>query len=140
MSCLLLVVVIAGWPGGGAGQQGPSQVVPQAVLDGAEAATRILSGEVMKGNFGYSMEKMYPRWKKRAAKRLGGEDKLAQRLLELPQQMRKNGITMLKFEVLKPKAGHEVVLRRGEDGAGKPIHVYLEWLVFVPTREPPVER
>lgn len=112
----------------------PSEKTRKLVLSGAELATKKLGGEVMKGNFVYSIDKMYPRWKKRAAVRLGGEEKLRAKLLQVPEEMRKNGISMLKFEVSKPSVIHEVFLGRGEDKTGKPFQVYREWLVFVPTR------
>ena len=109
--------------------------VPQAVLDQAETATRNLGQQVVRGNYAFALQRMYPRWKKRAAKKLqGGEAELERRLDEIPRQMARQGITMLKYEVKKPVVGHEVVLLRGEDKAGRPIQMFLEWLVFVPTR------
>ena len=109
--------------------------VPQTVLDQAEAATRDLGKQVILGNHAVALERMYPRWKKRAAKKLrGGKAELAQRLEEIPRQMARQGITMLRYEVKKPVTAHEVVLLRGEDKAGRPIQMFLEWLVFVPTR------
>lgn len=134
LSALLGLGMLAGWSGEAKAQATPAKGVPQQVLDGAEAAAKILGQQVLKGNFSFSIQRMYPRWKRRAAMRVGGEDKLAQRLMDIPEQMRKKGITMLSFEALKPKTGHEVFLGRGQDEAGKPIQMYLEWLVFVPTR------
>lgn len=111
-----------------------SRPVPKEVLEGASAATKVLGQEVLKGNFSYSIQRMYPRWRKRAAKRIGGDDKLERKLMAIPEQMRKNGIKLLKFEVGEPTAGHEVFLLRGQDDDGNPVQAYLEWLVFVPTR------
>ena len=52
--------------------------VPQSVLDQAEAATRAMGQQVLQGNFRVALERMYPRWKKRAAKKLqGGQVELA---------------------------------------------------------------
>ena len=109
--------------------------VPQAVLDQAETATRNLGQQVVRGTHAFALPRKNPRWKKRAAKKLqGGEAELERRLDEIPRQMARQGITMLKYEVKKPVVGHEVVLLRGEDKAGRPIQMFLEWLVFVPTR------
>ncbi len=109
--------------------------VPQSVLDQAEAATRAMGQQVLQGNFRVALDRMYPRWKKRAAKKLqGGQDELAKRLAEIPREMARQGISMLKYEVQKPTSAHEVVLLRGVDKGGRPIKMYLEWLVFVPTR------
>jgi len=136
----------------GGSHRGHGQTVPQSVLDQAEAATKILGQQVLKGNYSFSFERMYSRCKKRAAIRLVskdrslrgkseeekeriGEAKLVKKLTEIPSQMRKNGITMLKFEVFRPSSGHEVFLGRGQnEKTGKAIQMYLEWLVFVPTR------
>mgnify|MGYP004360290673 CR=1 FL=1 len=114
--------------------QGASKV-PQSVLDQAEAATRTMGQQVLQGNFRVALDRMYPRWKKRAAKKLqGGQAELAKRLAEIPKEMARQGISMLNYEVQKPTSAHEVVLLRGEDKEGRPIRMYLEWLVFVPTR------
>lgn len=113
---------------------GPNERDRKLILTSAEVATKKLGQQVLKGNFIYSIDNMYPRWKARAAVRSGGEEKLRAKLLKVPEEMRKNGITMLKFDVGKPKALHEVFLGRGQDKDGKPIQAYLEWLVFVPTR------
>ena len=70
--------------------------VPQAVLDQAETATRNLGQQVVRGNHAFALQRMYPRWKKRAAKKLqGGEAELERRLDEIPRQMARQGITML---------------------------------------------
>ena len=145
-SLLVLVALLGG------SHRGHGQTVPQSVLDQAEAATKILGQQVLEGNFSFSFQRMYSRCKKRAAIRLAskdpslrgkseeekervGEAKLVKKLTGIPAQMQKNGITMLKFEVLKPSGGHEVFLGRGlNEKTGKPIQMYLEWLVFVPTR------
>ncbi len=109
--------------------------IPQLVLDKAELATRAMGQQVLEGNFRVALDRMYPRWKKRAAKKLaGGEGELARRLAEIPKEMTRQGISMLKYEVQKPTSAHEVVLLRGEDRQGKAVQMYLEWLVFVPTR------
>ena len=55
-------------------------------------------------------------------------------MTDLPKVMQQQGITMLKYDVLKPKIGHEVFKGRGVDKNGLPIEIFLEWLVFVPTR------
>ena len=134
---VLLSVLIAAFVVGDfrqAAAQGDGRV-PQSVLDQAEVATRAMGQQVLQGNFRITLERMYPRWKKRAAKKLqGGQVELARRLAEIPKEMARQGISMLNYEVRKPTRAHEVVLLRGEDKEGQPINMYLEWLVFVPTR------
>lgn len=130
---LLLFLIVAST--GGAISIAEAGKVPQSVLDKAELATRAMGQQVLEGNFGVALDRMYPRWKKRAAKKLpGGEAELARRLAEIPKEMARQGISMLKYEVQKPTSAHEVVLLRGEDRQGKAVQMYLEWLVFVPTR------
>jgi len=130
----LLVVALVGGETRQAAAQRAGRV-PQSVLDQAEAATRAMGQQVLQGNFRVALDRMYPRWKKRAAKKLqGGQVELARRLAEIPKEMARQGISMLKYEVRKPTSAHEVVLLRGEDKEGRPINMYLEWLVFVPTR------
>ena len=130
---VLVVFFAVGWslPGSAQVKRG----APQSVLNQAEEATRALAEQVLRGNHAAALQRMYPRWKKRAAKKLkGGEEELARRLADIPKQMARNGITMLSYEVKKPVTAHEVVLLRGQDKAGRPIQMFLEWLVFVPTR------
>ncbi len=131
---MLLIVALLGSEGVSAEQKQAGKV-PKEVLNQAVAATRAMGQEVLKGDYSVALNRMYPRWKKRAAKRLvGGQAELARRLGEMPAKMAKQGISMLKYEVGEPTGAHEVVLLRGQDGNGKEINMYLEWLVFVPTR------
>lgn len=95
--------------------------VPPDVLRAAAAATQRLGDEVVKGNFSYTIQKMHPRWKKRAAMRSGGMENLVEKLAQLPREMAKHGISMMSFKADPPKSAFEV------DAFG-------EWVVFVPTR------
>lgn len=131
---MLLIVALLG-RGGASGEPEQAGKVPKEVLHQAVAATRAMGKEVLKGDYGVASDRMYPRWKKRVAKRLvGGQAELVRRLAEIPAKMAKEGISMLKYEVGEPTGAHEVVLLRGKDGKGKDLNMYLEWLVFVPTR------
>lgn len=135
----LLVGLCDAQPGpstGGGAAEPEVRRVPAEVLDGAEAATRILGEQVMKGNFSFSIQRMYPRWRKRAALREGGDDKLTRKLMKVPEVMREQGISLLSFEVGEARSGHEVFKLRGRDErTGEEVEGFLEWLVFVPTRK-----
>jgi hypothetical protein len=135
---LLIAALVAGFPGGlrcGAAPE-PAGEVPAEVLRGAEAATKILGAQVLKGNLSYSIQRMYPRWRKRAAVREGGDAALEKKLMDVFAQARKQGTDLLAFEVGEAVSGHEVHLGRGTDEkTGKDVERYLEWLVFVPTRK-----
>ena len=123
---LLMLLIVALLGGGGVSAKPENtEKVPKEVLDQAVAATRVMGQQVL----------MYPRWKNRAAKRLaGGQAELARRLADIPAKMASQGISMLKYEVGEPTGAHEVVLLRGKDRSGNDVNMYLEWLVFVPTR------
>jgi len=124
LACLVV------WSQAAHGQQPESEAALRA---GAVAATKILGNEVVKGNFSYTIQRMYPRWKKKVAADVGGMDKLVEFLSQVPKQMKQNGITILSFEPGVPKKVFEVqgAIIQTRDGQKKTI--YTEWLVFVPT-------
>jgi len=106
---------------------------PPEVLESAAEATKALAAQVMEGNYAYSIEKMYPRWKARAAKREGGMKELLERLAKAPAEMQRKGITLLDLEVGQPAAGHEVRAALIGDAGGGQRRILTEWLVLVPT-------
>ena len=106
---------------------------PEALKAEAVAATRQLGLEVMRGNYSYTIQRMYPRWKVQAAKRIGGMDKLVKLLAEVPKEMKRNGITILSFEAGAPEKVFEVTGVMGKTAEGKEFTVFTEWLVLVPT-------
>ena len=107
--------------------------VPRGVVRSAEEATKALGAQVLKGNFAFSIQKMYPRWKERAAKRKGGMEKLVAELLRAPAEMQAKGITMLEFQTGVAKGRHEVHAVLVPDSEGREVRVFKEWLVIVPT-------
>ncbi|MBB21682.1 MAG: hypothetical protein CMN04_02145 [Roseibacillus sp.] len=133
---LLMLLIVALLGGGGVSAKPENtEKVPKEVLDQAVDATRVMGQQVLKGDYSVALDRMYPRWKNRAAKRLaGGQAELARRLADIPAKMASQGISMLKYEVGEPTGAHEVVLLRGKDRSGNDVNMYLEWLVFVPTR------
>lgn len=94
--------------------------VPPEAMKSAAAATKVLGDQVLRLNYSYVFQKMHPRFKARAAKKAGGEDQLAAQLAQLPDQMKKDGIVILSFEVGEPESGFL-------------IKEFNEWVVFVPT-------
>lgn len=104
-----------------------------ALRAGAAAATKVLGKEVVRGNFSYTIQRMYPRWKKKTAADLGGMDKLVDALSGVPKMMKENGIVILSFEPGVPEKVFEVqsAIIQTRDGQKKTI--YTEWLAFVPT-------
>jgi hypothetical protein len=94
--------------------------VPAEAFRNAAAATTELGDQVLRTNFSYIFQRMYPRFKARAAKKAGGEEKLAEQLGKMPEQMIAEGIRILSFKVGEPSSGFVLPEMR-------------EWLVFVPT-------
>lgn len=103
-------------------QGAPVQGVPEAAKKAAAAATKLLGDQVLRTNYSYVIQRMYPRHKARAAKKAGGEAKLAEQLARLSEKMKSQGIVILTFAVGEPKSAFLVP-------------EYKEWLVFVPTKK-----
>ncbi len=75
--------------------------LPEATKEAAMEATQALGNEVLKSNFSYAVDKMYPRWLQRQAKRMGSEQRLRAALQQVGSQMEEAGITIDSF-VAKP--------------------------------------
>jgi hypothetical protein len=121
--------------------QEPGLVVadPQ-VAASAQAAVQKMGIEMMKGNFNYGNERMYPRWKRRLAKRHGGMAKLEARLASAAQQQVKIGMMVTAFHASLPTRFFSVWRAKKRDAAGNPVmdatgrEVIVEhWLAVVPT-------
>lgn len=95
------------------------QAVPAAVLADAVKATQEVGDQTLKGDFEGVVTQLYPRYRKRAAKRLGSNEALAEQMRKLVSDFMAGGMTVTKF-VAEP-AIH-----------GFDIPEFREWLVFVP--------
>ena len=96
------------------------QAVPAEILADAVRATQAVGDQTLKGEFDAVVEKLYPRSRKRAAKKLGGNQAVVDRMREMVNEFSAGGMALTKF-VAEP-AIH-----------GFDIPEYREWLVFVPT-------
>lgn len=108
--------------------------VPAEILQEARVEVGNLAQEVRKGNFLYSLDHMYPRWKATMSKRVGGDKALQARLESVPKQMIEKGITIIDFRVGIPVSAFEVkgaLLKDAKTQAVTPV--FSEYLVFVPT-------
>ena len=83
-------------------------VVDPAIAEQAQAAVQKLGIELMKGNFTYSQERMYPRWKRRLAKRVGSMEELEAQLASGDQQRVKMGLIVTSYQAAKPTAFFDV--------------------------------
>jgi len=115
--------------------------VDPAIADSARAAVQKLGLEMMKGNFKYSQQRMYPRWKRRLAKRMGGMVQLERQLAAGDQQRIKLGVVVTDYRAGAPRAFFNVWRAPKIDAlTGKPVmsqsgkEIIVEhWLVVVPT-------
>lgn len=116
-------------------------VVDPAVADSARKAVQLLGQEMMKGNFEYGQQRMYPRWKRRLAKRYGGMEKLEAALAAAAQQKIKMRVDVVGFQAARPvsffgvwrtKKFNPVTGEPIRDAAGNFV-IVEHWLTFVPT-------
>lgn len=120
--------------------QGRVAVEP-AVAVSAQAAVQKLGQEMMKGNFEYGQQRMYPRWKRRLAKRYGGMQKLEDALTAAAQQKIKMRLAVVAFKAARPTSFFSVwrtpkydLLTKEpiKDASGKVV-IVEHWLAIVPT-------
>ncbi|QTN31323.1 hypothetical protein HZ994_02925 [Akkermansiaceae bacterium] len=113
-----------------------TQPVPPEVTAAAVKAVGELGREVVLGRYQVAIERMYPVWKERSAKRMGGMDKLQQQLDGVAKQMLQQGISITDFKPSGQPRPFEVY-------PGKTVEVidgeqveklrFTKWLVLVPT-------
>lgn len=116
-------------------------VVDPAIAVSAQEAVQKLGTEMMKGNFKYGQDRMYPRWKRRLAKRVGGMDKLEAQLLAATQQRLNMRLTVTAYRADRPTAFFDVWKSKKidpetglpvKDASGQEI-IVEHWLAIVPT-------
>jgi len=102
----------------------------------AVTAVRQLGVEVVQGHYKVAIDRMYPQWKERAAAKLGGMDKLEEKLADASREMVKQGVSMVSFQPSGVPQVFEVWPgKKSQTANGKPaeILVYTKWLVIIPT-------
>lgn len=127
---------------GSAMAQEPGLVVAgPEVASSAQAAVQKMGLEMMKGNFNYSHERMYPRWKRRLAKRHGGMERLEAGLAGAAQKQVSMGMMVTSFHADLPTSFFSVWRAKkrnsttGEvvrDATGREM-IVEHWLAVVPT-------
>lgn len=114
------------------------RALPPEIAASAQKAVQQLMAEVVKGNLKPTVDLMHPLWKKKAAKRLGGESRLAEEMGKALAELRAKGITILSSKALVPRSGFEVweeaekQMVNGREVETGQMH-FRDWLVFVPT-------
>lgn len=121
---------------------GPAQAeeIPAGVATSAVVAVKKLGEQVVLGNRLYAVERMYPRWKERMAKRVGGMEafdrKLKEQIKEVEAQMRQHGMSVIAFNPVGTPRVHGVWQGKQTkvvDGRAVEVLVKTKWMVLIPT-------
>lgn len=118
------------------GQDLGAQNVPVEISNAAVAAVEALGKEVVLGKYQVAIDRMYPQWKERAAKRMGGMEKLEKQLEDVAKEMLQRGISITDFKPLGQPRAYEVYPGKAVqivDGKETEVMRYTKWLVLVPT-------
>ena len=116
-------------------------MVDPAISASAKAAVQKLGVEMMKGNFQHGIQNMYPRWKRRLAKRVGSMAKLDAALTRSAQQQVQTQMQVIGYQVGQPTAffnvwkAKKIDSRTGQpfiDATGRET-IVSHWLAVVPT-------
>jgi hypothetical protein len=113
-----------------------SQNVPQEIITSAVAAVDALGKEVVLGKYQVAIEKMYPQWKERTAKKIGSKEKLEKQLENVAKEMLQRGISITAFKAQGQPKAFEVYPGKATkivDGKETEVMRYTKWLVLVPT-------
>jgi hypothetical protein len=106
-----------------------ADAVPPEVVQSATSAVATLGNEVVLGRYQAALERMNPLWKERVSQRMGGMQALEEQLAKIPEEMVRQGITMLSSKPEGAPIVHQVGPQKGKSGN----LVYTKWLVLVPT-------
>jgi hypothetical protein len=106
-----------------------ADAVPAEVMQSATSAVATLGNEVVLGRYQAALERMNPLWKERVSQRMGGMQALEEQLAKIPEEMVRQGITMLSSKPEGAPIVHQVGPQKSKSGN----LVYTKWLVLVPT-------
>ena len=79
----------------------PTVKVPAETIASCKQAVQELGDNVLKGNYLFAKEKMYPRYMKRQIA-IHGEDKFNQQFLDIPSNLNEMGVTINSFTAEEP--------------------------------------
>lgn len=113
-----------------------AETIPPEVLASAVSAVAKLGEEVVLGRYQVAVERMNPRWKARAAQRMGGMAALEKQLDGVAAQMVQQGISMISSKPQGQPRPYEVTPAKRiikQNGVDTEIMAYNQWMVLVPT-------
>lgn len=96
------------------------QAVPAEVLADAVRAVQDVGDLTLKGDFEGVVAQLYPRFRQRAAKKLGGNEQMAAQMRKMVNDFAASGLMVTQFQADPAIHGFD-------------IPEFREWLVFVPT-------
>lgn len=109
---------------------------PVEVTNAAVAAVKVLGEQVVLGKHQVAIDRMYPEWKERAAKRAGGMEKLQQQLAGVATTMAQQGVQLISFRPQGAPISYEVLPgKETVEENGKKVEklIHKNWLVLIPT-------
>ncbi len=109
---------------------------PLEVVNSAIAAVNDLGRQVVLGKMKTSLDRMYPQWKERMSRKLGGEEKLAKQFDEAVAEMVRQGTSMISFKTHGfPKVYEVFPGKKVELVDGKQVETLIntKWLLLIPT-------
>jgi hypothetical protein len=109
---------------------------PLEVVNSAVAAVNDLGRQVVLGKMKTSLERMYPQWKERLSRRLGGEQQLEKQFDDALAEMMKQGTSMVSFKTYGfPKVYEVFPGKKTEIVDGKTVETLTntKWLLLIPT-------
>jgi hypothetical protein len=120
----------------------PTVITPAETIASCQRATQKLGNNVIKGNYLYAHDKVYPRYKKRQVA-VHGEKKYREQFLNIGKMLNKMGGTITNFKAEEPvgffrvwpqiKPDAKLKLDRGEQKNLQAGDVVYNRLIIVPT-------
>jgi hypothetical protein len=132
----LLLALTAGLRAENPAEDAVTEVPPPEIITSAVKAVADLGKEVVMGRYQVAGERMYPMWKERAAKRMGGMHKLQEQIDGVANRMLQQGISITDFRPEGQPRAYEVYpgkIVQVIDGEKIERLRYTKWLVLVPT-------
>lgn len=109
---------------------------PVEVVDSGVAAVKDLGKQLVLGKFVVTYERMNPLWRKRLAKKMGGEEILKAHCESVGEQLAKSAMTLISHTTEGFPTIYEVSPgKKTEVVNGKEVEslIFTQWLMVVPT-------
>ena len=135
ISILLITAITAAPSAAMAQKMPPRQPVPEAVKIEAQKATQALVNQVVRGNQDAAFLHMNPEWRKKLARKNGGEKKLMKEMRAQFAALQAQGISIRAMETKEPDVAYEVDFGLQDqliNGKAQKVGIYKKYLVFVP--------